>query len=154
MRDTVVPLLKPGGWAEVQDLDEIWYKHGRVCSSEWNWLQAVNKGARGKNLDLRCGSNAAKYMREAGLVDVSVSKYAVPFETWAADERPQSRRIGALQAKEIAPLYDFIVPRMVEGLGLSEAEVWGFVEESRKCLQAEDGKERFTYVTVGWRPPF
>lgn len=92
-------------------------------------------------------------MREAGLVDVGVTPYRASFGTWAADQRPESRRIGAHQARELAPLYEFIVPRMVEGLGLGEAEVQELVRESRGCLRAEDGKEWVMYVTVGRRPP-
>ena len=152
MRDTVVPLLKPGGWVEVQDLDYVWYKHGRVCSAEWDWLEAIREGARKKGLDLNCGSNAAEYMREAGLVDVSVVRYRAPFGTWAAEERPESRRIGVVQARDLPPLYGFIVPSMVEGLGLGREEVAGLVRESQGCLQGEEGKEWIFYVTVGRRP--
>lgn len=53
----------------------------------------------------------------------------------------ESGRIGALQAKELGSLYEFIVPRMVEGLGLSEGEVQELVKESRGCSQAEAGQE-------------
>lgn len=53
---------------------------------------------------------------------------------------------------DLAPLYEFIVLRMTEGLGLSEDKVMGLVRESRECLGAEDGMERFVYVTVGRRP--
>lgn len=154
MRDTVVPLLKPGAWVEVQDLNYVWYKHGRVCSQDrdWDWVRTLEQGAARKRLDLFCGSNAAGYMREAGLVDVRVRKYGVPFGEWAGGERPESRRIGRLQATELAPLYEALVPRMVDGLGLSEEEVRGLVEKSRGCLKAEDGLEWTFYVTVGRRP--
>ena len=91
-------------------------------------------------------------MREAGLVDVRVRKYGAPFGEWAGGERPESRRIGRLQATELAPLYEVLVPRMVDGLGLSEGEVRGLVERSRGCLKAEDGLEWTFYVTVGRRP--
>ena len=150
----MVPLLKPGtGWAEVQDLDYDWFKRGRLCGgADWRWLEVVKEGARKKGLDLWCGGNAAAYMREAGLVDVSVRSYSAPFGTWAVDERPESRRLGALQATELAPLYAFLVPRMVEGLGLSEGEVEALVKESQGCLKAEDGLEWFIHVTVGRRP--
>ncbi|CAF9936472.1 MAG: hypothetical protein ALECFALPRED_006862 [Alectoria fallacina] len=152
MRDTVAPLLKPGGWVEVQDLDYVWYKHGHVCSGEWKWLRAINEGAKRKGMDLSCGSNAAKYMREAGLVDVSVKRYGAPFGTWAVKQRPESERIGAAQAEGIGPLYEVIVPRLAQGLGLSESEVQGLVGESSECLRAEDGKEWVVHVTVGRRP--
>ena len=152
MQDTVVPLLKPGGWVEVQDLDYIWYKHGRVCSDDWPWVKAVTQGAQSKNMDLRCGSNAATYMHQAGLVDIAVSCYGAPFGEWAVRERPETEWVGKLQATDLAPLYEFIVPSMTEGLGFSEDEVGEFVRESRECLGAEDGLEWVVYVTVGRKP--
>ena len=150
--DIVVPLLGPGRWVEVQDIDYVWYKRGRVCSDDWDWVRAMKAGANQKGLDLHCGRNAAQYMREAGLVDVSVTRYWQPFGTWAAKERPESKAIGEVQAQWMAELYEFILPRVVEGLGLSEAEVKGLVEASQGCLRAEDGKEWPIYVTVGRRP--
>ena len=151
-RDTVTPLLRPGGWVEVQELDYVWYRHGRVCSDEWKWVEMIQRGAREKGLDLNCGRNAAGYMRQAGLVDVSVVRYAAPFGTWAERERPESRRIGAMQARDLPGLYAFLVPRLVEGLGLGEGEVAELVRESQGCLGAEEGKDWGFYVTVGRKP--
>ena len=51
----------------------------------------------------------------------------------------------------MAELYEFILPRMVEGLGLSEAEVKG-LEASQGCLRAEEGKEWPICVTIGRWP--
>ena len=51
-----MPLLKPGGWVEVQDLDYVWYKHGHVCSDDWDWVRAMKAGANQKGLDLHCGT--------------------------------------------------------------------------------------------------
>ena len=150
--NTVVPLLKPGGWVEVQDLDYVWYKHGHVCSDSWDWVRPMEEGANQKGLDLHCGRNAARYMHEAGLVDVSVRQYWQPFGTWAARERPETKDIVEVQAKWLAELYGFMLPRVVEGLGMGEAEVKGLVEASQGCLRAEEGKEWPIYVTVGRRP--
>ncbi len=130
----------------------MWYRRGRVCSDGWNWVKVMERGARQKGIDLYCGLNAATYMRSAGFVDVTVQEYWQPFGTWKAAERPESRAIGELQAKELAGLYGFIVPRMVEGLGLSGAEVEALVRESQGCLRGEEGKEWPIYVTVGRRP--
>ena len=145
--------MKPGsGWLEVQDLDYVWYKHGRVCDSGWEWVKAFKEGARMKGLDLHCGRNAAGYMREAGLVDVSVRQYGAPIGPWAVEERPETRDIGEVQARELAPLYEFLLPRMVEGLGMSEGEVEALGRECQECLKMEDGLEWVVYVTVGRRP--
>ena len=152
MRDTVVPMLKPGGWAEVQDLDYVWFKHGHVCSADWKWLRAIREGARQKGLDLDCGSNAAKYMREVGLTDVSVRRYGVPFGKSSVEARPETRRIAAHWVKDLALVFKPAIPRLVEPLGLEEAEVWALVEESLECMKPEKGKEWFMHVTVGRRP--
>ena len=58
----------------------------------------MKKAANQKGLDLHCGRNAAQYMREAGLVDVSVRRYWQPFGTWAVKERPETKGIGEVQA--------------------------------------------------------
>ena len=149
LSNTVIPLLKPGGWAEAQELDYVWYKNGAEISADWRWLKVINEGAQKKGLDLHCGSHMAGLMQKAGLVDVSVRRYAVPFGTWG---EPESRRIGKQQADQMPELYESLIPRLVEGLGLSEKEVGELVRESGGCLGAEEGKEWPLYVTVGRRP--
>ena len=136
----------------MQNLDYVWYKHGHVCSDDWDWVRAMKKGANQKGLNLHCGRNAAQYMREAVLVDVSVKQYWQPFGTLAVTERPETKGIGEVQANWMAELYEFILPRMIDGSRLSEAEVKRLVEASQGCLRAEEGKEWPIYVTVGRRP--
>ena len=152
IKDVVALRLKPGGWAEVQDLDYVFWLHGQACSGEWRWLKALRKGALRKDLDLDCGSNAAKYMREAGLVDVRVQEYGIPFGKWATKDRPETERLGAHQVREMPGIFWNMIPRVVEGLGLPEEEVKELQMESRKCLAEEEGKQWRLYITVGRRP--
>ena len=152
LRNTVAPMLRPGAWVEVQELDYVCYKHGQVYGEDWNWLRAMREGAVQKGLDLRCGHNMATYMREAGFVDVSVKRYGIPTGTWDVKKRPETRRIGAYHAKELATPYRHIIPKMVEGLGLGEEEVKDLVDECVECLKEEEGKEWPICVTIGRRP--
>ena len=39
-------LLRTGGWIEVHDHAETWYKDGEVCSGDRNWQKAMREGAR------------------------------------------------------------------------------------------------------------
>ena len=90
-------LLRPGGWLEIHDYAEIWYstqESGRTISGDWKWQRAMRRGADELGLDLDIGLHANDCMRKAGLVDVQVEKYMVPFGTWMADEKPETRRIG------------------------------------------------------------
>ena len=56
-------LLQPGGWIEVHDYAQAWYKEGEVCRGDWKWQKAMREGARQLGLDLDCGSNAQKYTK-------------------------------------------------------------------------------------------
>ncbi|KAL8655073.1 MAG: hypothetical protein Q9226_003190 [Calogaya cf. arnoldii] len=79
----VASLLKSGGWAEMQDYDVVWYRDGKVCSSEWSWLSALRKEAEKKGWDYDCGSNAQRYMERAGLVEIKAG--GVPCAVWDLD---------------------------------------------------------------------
>ena len=152
IRNTIMPMLKPGGWVEMQELDYVCYKHGETYGEDWKWLQVMREGARQKGLDLAIGRKLETYMRDAGLVDVSVKRYGIPTGTWDVKERPETRRIGAFSGRELATPYKQLIPKAVEGLGLAEQEVRELVEEAVECLKAEDGKEWGIYVTIGRRP--
>ena len=141
-------LLRPGGWIEVHDYAQTWYKDGEVCSGDWKWQKAMREGARHSGLDLDCGSSAQKYMKNAGLVDVEVHRYAVPYGTWLADEKPESRRIGEQQNSK-GPLFSqHILPGVTRGLGLSERELAELQSECSKTLAGEKGKYCYFYITV------
>ena len=148
-------LLRPGGWLEIHDYAEIWYstnESDQVISGGWKWQHAMRRGAEQLGLDLDIGLHAERYMREAGLVDVQVVKYKVPFGDWMADERPETRRIGVNHDRDIGPTFsESILPGVTRKLGLGEVEMKGLKEECRRCLKGEQGKYWWFYVTVGRR---
>ena len=143
-------LLQPGGWIEVHDYAEIWYKNGEVCSGDWKWQKAMREGARQLGLDLDCGLNAQQYMKNAGLVDVEVHRYTIPYGTWLADEKPESKRIGEHQDRDMGPVFSqHVLPGVTRGLGLSDGELADLQSECSKTLAGEKGKYCYFYVTVG-----
>ena len=150
----VAALLKPGGWAEMQDFDLDWYLHGELCSDQWQWLAALRNQARKTDWDLSCGSNIKTYMEKAGLVNVTQKPYRLPLGTWMAERegKPETRRIGEHSAREYGMLYHHGIPKMLEGAGYSDEEIKVFQAESKKCLAAEDGKDMVFFVTVGKKP--
>lgn len=149
----VTHLLRPGGWLEIHDYAEIWYsarESDRVISGEWKWQRAMRKGAEELGLDLDIGLHAQDYMRKAGLVDVRVERYVVPFGTWMADERPETRRIGEDQSRDLGGVFSgSILPGVTRGLGLGEGEMEELRGECGRCLGGEEGKYWWFYVTVG-----
>ncbi|KAL8821791.1 MAG: hypothetical protein Q9191_007240 [Dirinaria sp. TL-2023a] len=142
-------LLKPGGWLEVQDYNMDYYLLGEHCSSSWGWVGALEAAAEKKGWDLRCGTNAKKYMQDAGLVDVQTKRYAVPFGTWNAGNAPETRRMGAHAAREYGVMYWHAIPKMVAGLGFTDEQVQAWKWEAKRTLAQEVGKEIYFYVTVG-----
>ena len=145
-------LLQPGGWIEMQDYDFVWYSHGKPVSQDWGWVQAVFKAAKKKGLDLNCGVNVEKYMKQAGLVDVQKREFRLPAGTWDVEKRPETRRIGEHSAREYPMLYYHAIPKMLMGMGYSAEEIEGFREESKRCLAPEVGKEIWFYATIGRKP--
>ena len=138
---------------EIHDYAEIWYsarESDRVISGEWKWQRAMRKGAEELGLDLDIGLHAQDYMRKAGLVDVRVERYVVPFGTWMADERPETRRIGEDQSRDLGGVFSgSILPGVTRGLGLGEGEMEELRGECGRCLGGEEGKYWWFYVTVG-----
>lgn len=148
-------LLRPGGWLEIHDYAECWYSakdSDQVISGDWKWQHAMRRGAAQLGLDLDIGLKAESYMRSAGLVDVKVQKYKVPFGSWMAEEKPETRLIGLNNARDLGLIFSgSILPGVTRNLGLGEAEMEELKEECRRCLREEEGKYWWFYVTTGRR---
>ena len=142
-------LLQSGGWIEMQEFVFELYRHGKCCSAEWGWLRALHEAAEKRGWDLRCGGRGEEYMKQAGLVDVQAIEYRIPMGTWAVEARPETRRIGGHAAREYGPLYHQALPKLLDGMGYSEAEIEKFREECVRDLREEEGKEVGFWVVTG-----
>ena len=147
-------VLRPGvGWLEIHDYAEISYNahdSDRITSADWKWLKAMRRGAAELDLDLDIGLHAEEYMREAGLVDVTVQKYAVPVGTWLADEKPETRKIGAYNDRDLKRIFsENILPGVTRKMGLAESEMNELKDECRQCLKGYEGHYWVFYVTIG-----
>ncbi|KAF2214326.1 hypothetical protein CERZMDRAFT_37748 [Cercospora zeae-maydis SCOH1-5] len=70
-------LLRPGGWAEVQDLDFHWYDENNTpISQDWKWLDKLVEVCEKKEMDLRCGSKVHGWVNDAGFADVQTFEYS------------------------------------------------------------------------------
>ena len=153
----VFSLLKPGGWAEMQDAAYVWYSDGKVCSEDWAWLNALREGAKRKDMDLECGRNIKRYMEEAGFVDVGVIQYRFPWCTENAgllgdDWRPEATKISAHAVGNWWKVWWHLVPRMMEGLQYGDKDIEALRKDLKQCTKGELGKEIIFYVTVGRKP--
>ena len=150
-------LLRPGGYVEVHDYAYLWYKESskpneddRLISGDWKWMEAMRRGATQLGLDLDVGKNVQQYMTDAGLTHIETVKYKVPFGTWLARERPETRRIGEHQVSNMGKVIsNSILPGVTRKLGLGDDELTVLKEDCRKCLSEEEGKYWLFYVTWG-----
>ena len=133
-------------------MDFVWYQDGKLDSDKWGWVPPYFKEAERKGLDVLCGSHMKGYLERAGLVDVQVREYRIPFGTWAAEERPETRRIGAHAAREYGMVQHHAIPKVLEGLGYGENEIKEFQDECKSNLAAKVGRDMIFYVTVGRNP--
>lgn len=150
--DDVATLLKPGGWAEMQEYVQDWSLHGEVVSDSWPWLTAIRGQAEKKGGDYHCGWNIKGYMEKAGLVDVRQVEYRVPYGTWMIKEKPETERIGRHTGREYGTLYHHGIEKILEGAGYEEREIEGFQAQAKRDLAAEEGKDVPFVVTIGRKP--
>lgn len=151
LRD-IASLLRPGGWAELQDFSLEWYLHGTLISGQWPWMRALSSAAERKGWDLNCGRNIKAYMSAAGLRDIEVKEYRLPMGDWLSGKKPGTKRIGEHAAREYGWLYYHAVPKMVQGMGFAEEEVEGWREMCMRDLRGREGLELRFFATVGRKP--
>ena len=149
----VVPLLKPGGWVEMQEYDYDWieYPDGNVCSKSWGWLAAMRKQAKKKKWDFNCGTNMKTYLEKAGLVSIHVMHYQVPNGTWTIHERPETERMGMHSAREYESLFHHAIAKILDGVE-PEEKIRKYQAECAATLGKQDKKIMPYTVTFGKRP--
>ena len=89
--------IKPDGYAEFHDWDVMMYSQDGTFADDlplkhWHTQCIERRGAMG--YDMRPGIGLEGWMKDAGFVDVTVTKYVVPFGTWPKDKR--QKELGAL----------------------------------------------------------
>ena len=154
-------LLRPGGYFEMHEVSYRLYKCSsatpRVPSDEdpaigadWPWQRALLRGEEQLGLDTDIGPNVQRYMKDAGLVDIEVKKYVMPFGTWMVDEKPETRRLGAELGESCREVMgEYVLPGVTRGLGIGEEDMRRLKEECKHCFESEEGKYWWFYVTVG-----
>ncbi|KAK3110899.1 hypothetical protein LTR53_014347 [Teratosphaeriaceae sp. CCFEE 6253] len=150
---TEFQLLKPGGWAEIHDVDWIWYDtHNRIISDSWPWWQELRSVGESNGLHFRCASRARQRMEQAGFVDIHVRTYRWPFG--GAWERADAwREFGDYVSRAMTEMVWHMIPRMMAGRpGTTDAKIEQMRAEMRRDLAPEEGKHWDFYVTCGRKP--
>lgn len=150
-------LLKPGGWAEIQEPDWGFYdEDDDSLSDEWPWLQRLSQiYEQRRGMDIHCGSRAQSWMRQAGFVDIRVFEYVWPFGG-QNDASIEMREFSQYSVMAIPTMLHHMIFRSLADTPLSN-ERRQLIErvriQMRQCLAPEQGKHQKFYVTIGRRPP-
>ena len=129
--ETAVGMLRPGGWLEVQEVEDRWYVGAEeVVGQEWDWLKAYYAALQAKKLDPYCARKLESWMRDAGMATVEVQRFPWPF---AQDQRH---------------MYQRLLPRVLDGQGHSDERIQARVAESWSTTDLEGLYKNFR-VTLG-----
>lgn len=149
----VTRLLKPGGTVEMQDLDFEYIsaeegKEGDVISKQWKWFQAFEQAGKEMGLDLRAGRQIARWMKEAGLVNVSREEYVVPLSPWMTETNPQTEKFGRYWDSVEENLVRGLIERMF-GESATKEELANLLEDVSTTLKNKGNCFFVMYVTTG-----
>ena len=150
----VFKMLKPGGWAEMDDyVEDTFYTDNRsVPREQWEWLRSIRAGAYRKGLDLDAGLNIRRYMEEAGFVDIQRWEYRVPFWRGAETEQAGARLMAEHAIGDKWGLYWHMLPKLLDGMGYAAQDIERLRFDMRRNLGEEEGKYQLFCVTIGRKP--
>ena len=153
MRD----LVKPGGWIELQDLNNQLLDHtGQRVDEAFEWMRILRSALTARGLDPDAGFHAREHMSRAGLVDVHSVEYKFTIGTWMAEREPATRRMGGFKGKGdhvvLATLLDEALDRSEYGEERRAALKEEMRRDMRYRLVGEEGVYYPFTVTYGRRP--
>lgn len=128
--ETAASMLRPGGYLEVQEVEQKWYTDGEVVSEDWEWTKAYYAALRAKGLDPYCAEKLDGWMRDAGLEAVQVKRFAWPFTIQQRD------------------MYQSLLPKILAGQGHREEKIETLMEEAAETTDVQ-GMYKMFRVTVG-----
>ncbi|KAF2740884.1 S-adenosyl-L-methionine-dependent methyltransferase [Polyplosphaeria fusca] len=150
---TAQSLLSPGtGWVEIHDLDWHWYDaDNKIISNDWKWFTTLRQAAEERGLDYECGSRTAGWMKDAGLVDITVKVYRWPWGgQW--EEKEHMRAFGNYYVPAMKKMLWYNIPKVTEHKGYSEEQIGTWRKQMIEDFEPAKGKHWKFYVTCGRRP--
>jgi SAM-dependent methyltransferase len=153
MRD----LAKPGGWIELQDLNNQLFNHmGRRVDENFEWMRVLRSALTARGLDPDAGYHARGHMERAGLVDVQSLEYKFTIGTWLAEREPATRRMGDFKGKGDHFVLATLLDEALDKSQYGQERQASLKEEMRRDMQyrlvGEEGIYYTFTVTYGRRP--
>lgn len=142
-------MLKPGGWAESQELDPLVYnKAGETTTDKEDWHTVPEKAGAASGLEFGCAKHAHSRMEAAGFVDVTSQEYPLPLGG-AGEETLELQAAGEFFHRTFTDVREIVYRKYVTG---SQEEQDKYIADMRRAMAPEPGKHNKLIVTFGRRP--
>ncbi|KAG6251028.1 hypothetical protein E4U24_001419 [Claviceps purpurea] len=128
-------LLSPGGWIEFYETNMTFVRLGKSPlegTAFGKWLSLVVQVARSGGRDWTKAVHYATWLREAGFVNVTEERFALPMNSWPKDGR--LKQIGRLALKNEIAVVDSLGPALRKAVH-DEEEAHAIEERAKRDLQ-------------------
>lgn len=151
---------KPGGYVEFHDWDTRLYAQDGTLSPESTLVKAhsmVEVACEAQGFIMRPGPSLAKYLKDAGFVDVSVSKVDLPLGPWPKDAH--LKEIGVLNLIQMLAGIEGMCLGTLTKLPEEHGGPWtydqvqSFLEEIRKEMRDKRIHGMYDFYAVHGRKP-
>ncbi|OHF03914.1 UMTA methyltransferase [Colletotrichum orchidophilum] len=128
--------LTPGGWAEFQDMDSLYYSDDDSFTEKhatFKWNKTLVEAMNSINRDSQPGPKLLDWVVETGFENVNHQKFKIPIGPWAKESH--FKDIGLLNLAQVLDGLDAFTTRTFCGvLGYTKEEVLVTLSEVRKEL--------------------
>lgn len=159
---TIVRYLKPGGYIEHQEfafadgyvLDDNGkrapYSTLNSAFGSWSGLMCEAQEKRGRTMQL--GPHLVSWQKDAGLVDVTESIYAIPVGTWPDD--PEKKAIGTQYLNNLLNGFEgFTLALFTNVLGWTPERTREYIDECKVDLRDNSIRKMIDiHVVYGMKP--
>ncbi|KAL2268809.1 hypothetical protein VTJ83DRAFT_3655 [Remersonia thermophila] len=147
--------LTPGGWAEFQDYDIMYYSEDgslKPESATYQWITALISTSNKIGRDPQPGLSLERWVREAGFKKVEHRKFRLPIGGWAKDA--DLKQLGTYNlAQLLSGLEAFSLRLFCNVLGWSKEQLMVLLTDVRKELKNPNLHAQFDFhVVYGQKP--
>lgn len=147
-------LLKPGGWAEIQEPEFVVRDaNGTDVSDRMSWIKTLRTAMGSVGLVYDGGQRVEQWMRNTGFVDVQRKVYLWPYSDKPWEAHPETHEMGIYTKQILLPQLLRMQKKTLEGAGKSKQEMDEFEREVRSSVDdLPEGAHMRLFVTYGRKP--
>ncbi|GME22706.1 Methyltransferase type 11 [Neofusicoccum parvum] len=148
--------LEPGGWAEFQDFDLLYYSDDETMNPDteiYKWIRLILEASRKNGRDPCPGPKLEGWLKEQGFVNVHHERIKFPIGPWAKDK--DKKELGMFNLMQtLQGLEGYTLWLFTHMLGWKKEEVDVVVAKVRNEVMSKWLHSQFDlHVVYGQKPP-